>query len=224
MKKAALLVAGGSGVRMGSSIPKQFLLLNGSPVLMHTIRRFYDYENALPIYVVLPESQLEKWKSLVAEFNFRIKHEIISGGETRQQSVKNGLAKIDNESIVAIHDGVRPLCTPALIAKCFSEAEKFSNAIPALSASDSIRMITEGKSNNIDRDRTRLIQTPQCFHSKKIKLAYERTNESGFTDDASVFENDGNEINLVDGDRSNIKITHQADLDYAAILEKKIFT
>ena len=223
MNKAVIIVAGGSGSRMGGSIPKQFHLLNDIPILMHTMRRFFDYDDSLPIHLILPETEISSWQSLVDKYSFEIKHEVASGGITRQHSVLNGLERLSREAVVAIHDGVRPLCSPLLIRRCFDTAEKFSNAIPAIKVTDSIRFTDEENSIALDREKVRLIQTPQCFDSVKLKRAYSKISESIFTDDAAVFEKDNHKIHLIDGETSNIKITLPADLELASYLEKKLF-
>lgn len=223
MKKSVIVVAGGSGLRMGSSVPKQFLLLNNLPVLMHTLKRFYEFDVEINIIVVLPENETERWKSLIAKYNFQIKHTITSGGPTRFHSVKNGLSHISENCLIAIHDGVRPLCSPTLINHCFEEAENFSNAIPAIKITDSIRETNRENNFSLDREKLRIIQTPQCFKSSPLIKAYENKNAESFTDDAGVFESSGNKIHLVNGEKSNIKITEYTDLSVAAALEKELF-
>jgi len=216
--KSVVIVAGGSGTRMNSPVPKQFMLLNDRPLLMHTINTFYDYDSRINIIVVLSESESERWKQLIVKHNFIIPHTIAFGGSNRFQSVKNGLAKILNTDSVAIHDGVRPLCSIALIKKCFEEAEKFSNAIPSIPLSDSIREINSERNITVDRQKLRIVQTPQCFDFAKLKQAYELATHENFTDDAGVFEAAGNKIHLVDGEKMNIKITEASDLTVASAL------
>ncbi len=223
MKRAVIVVAGGSGVRMGLSVPKQFLLLNNLPVLMHTLKRFYEFDPEINIIVVLPDNEIDRWEKLISDYNFQIKHTLASGGPSRFHSVKNGLSKISENCLIGIHDGVRPLCSPALIKRCFIEAEKFSNAIPAIKVSDSIREVEQGNNFAIDREKLRIIQTPQCFEFALLKKAYENILAENFTDDAGVFEFSGNKIHLVEGEKSNIKITEPADLLIATSLEKELF-
>ena len=224
MKKAVIIVAGGTGSRMGINIPKQFMLLNGKPLLMHTLQRFYEYDQKLLILLVLPENENDKWLSLVKNYSFSIPHTIVKGGMTRFHSVKYGLEKVPWPCILAIHDGVRPICSSSLINRCFEEAEKNSNAVPAIRISESIREVRQGNNNIIDRENLRIIQTPQCFDSEKLKRAYQNNDAENFTDDAGVFEHDGNKIHLIEGERNNIKITIQDDLYIASALEKEFFS
>lgn len=215
MKKAVVIVAGGSGTRMRSDIPKQFLLLKGKPILTHTIERFYNYCNDIQIVVVLPSSQIERWRQLCNEYNFTISHTITQGGDTRYQSVKNGLALVADDAIVGIHDGVRPLVSTAVIEKCYTEAVTGKAVIPAIAAVDSLRMVTENGNMAIDRSAIRLVQTPQVFLKSMIADAYNQPYSPLFTDDASVVEACGQPITLVDGNVENIKITNPIDLTIA---------
>ncbi len=220
MNKTALIVAGGSGLRMGSGIPKQFLPLNGKPILMHTIEKFYSAQIFDTIVVVLPHSEIGHWEKLKVELAFSIPHLCVSGGTSRYESVKKGLKAIPAQSgQVAIHDGVRPLVSVELIRKCMAELENFSNAIPAIPIVDTLRTIEDGDSRVVDRNALRAIQTPQCFHLSLIRKAYERP-ENNTTDDAGVFEQDGNSIHLIEGEKSNIKITVLTDLIVAEALLK----
>jgi 2-C-methyl-D-erythritol 4-phosphate cytidylyltransferase len=223
MKRAVIVVAGGAGIRMGLSVPKQFLLLNNLPVLMHTLKRFYEFDPEITIIVVLPDNEIDRWKKLLTDYNFLIKHTIASGGRTRFHSVKNGLSQIKENCIIGIHDGVRPLCSPTLIKRCFIEAEKYSNAIPAVKVSDSIREVEQEINFAVDREKLRIIQTPQCFEFVLLKKAYENIQAENFTDDAGVFEFSGNKIHLVEGEKSNFKITEPVDLLIASSLEKELF-
>jgi len=217
MKKYALIVAGGNGTRMESDIPKQFIVLCGKPILMHTIEAFSKI-NAIEILLVLPQSHISVWEKLIVEYCFSIKHEIIIGGETRFHSVRNGLDNI-NEGIVAIHDGVRPIVSQVLIEKSFAEAEKNGNAIAAVKLKDSIREKSLlGKTKNVNRNNYNLIQTPQTFKTALIKDAYLNAAHYNFTDDAGVFEEVLNkEINLIEGEYKNIKITTPEDLLVAEV-------
>jgi 2-C-methyl-D-erythritol 4-phosphate cytidylyltransferase len=216
MKSVALIVAGGSGTRMGATLPKQFLLLQGKPVLMHTLTRF----NAAgcELILVLPESQISFWKSLCSEHGFSLPHIIISGGQTRFQSVKNGLAHITEDCIVAIHDGVRPCIDADTIDRTIEGAHKNGNAIAAVQLKDSIRYKTDEDNHSVDRSHYMLIQTPQTFRSALIQKAYEQPESSQFTDDASVLEQTGVAIHLVEGNYRNIKITTPEDMLVAEVL------
>lgn len=214
--KHIVIVAGGSGTRMGFNIPKQFLLLHQKPILMHTIEVFFNYNKDIKIILVLPESQIEYWQLLCCEHNFKILHTIVKGGDTRFQSVKNGLTKIDDlDGLVGVHDGVRPLVSKKTIDTSFEYAAIHGAAIPVVKVNESIRKIEEYNSVMVDRELYRLVQTPQCFQISIIKKAYEQNYKVEFTDDASVVENSGKKIYLVDGNIENIKITTPADLKIA---------
>jgi len=212
MKKVALIVAGGNGQRMNSKIPKQFLLLNNLPILMHTINQFAHFEE---IVVVLPKIQFDYWKGLCENTNFKTPYTLVEGGESRFHSVKNGLAKIDEESNVAIHDGVRPLISKNLIDNLISQTKKGVGLIPVLPIKDSIRMVEGENSYHVDRRNIYQVQTPQCFISTDIKTAYKQEFSKKFTDDASILENNGGKIVSVLGEIKNLKITTKEDLRIA---------
>ncbi|MDR3093129.1 MAG: 2-C-methyl-D-erythritol 4-phosphate cytidylyltransferase [Bacteroidales bacterium] len=214
-QKYALLVAGGSGLRMQSDIPKQFMELCGLPVLMHTIRLFRSYDADIPILVVLPALQISQWEQLCSHYCFSTPHQIVAGGETRFHSVKNGLATLPAEGWVAIHDGVRPLTSHATISACFRDAERYGNAIPSISVVDTVRETTGDNSHALNRYRLRLIQTPQVFDLALIQEAYRQDFFPEFTDDASVLEKAGHIIHLTEGNRENIKITTPLDMKVA---------
>ncbi len=223
MNRTAIIVAAGSGSRMNANIPKQFMELNGKPILMHTIQRFHEYDPGIFIILVLPENEIETWNALLKKYTFSIPHTIVKGGIKRFHSVKNGLEILSEHCIVGIHDGVRPLCTPVLIRRCFDEAEKNSNAIPAIHITETVREVTNEENSVIDRKNLRIIQTPQCFDSILLKKAYQNSEAENFTDDAGAFERDGNKIHLIEGEKNNIKITVMDDLLIASSLEKKLF-
>ncbi len=214
----SIIVAGGAGSRMGTNIPKQFLELAGKPVLMHTIERFRAFDESIEIIVVLPENQLEYWDFLQKEFSFSISHTIITGGNSRFFSVKNGLQSVTDSGLVAIHDGVRPLVSTATIRRCFDAAEKYGNAIPVVTPSDSLRMVTLQGSVAVNRQDIKIIQTPQVFKADLIKKAYRQEYTDDFTDDATVLEKTGEKIHLVEGNRENLKITNPEDLIISAAL------
>jgi 2-C-methyl-D-erythritol 4-phosphate cytidylyltransferase len=218
MEKHALIVAGGSGNRMGSNVPKQFLLLNGLPVLMHTMNRFWHFDNKMDQTLVLPEAQFAYWQQLCVQFQFKVPHRLVAGGSVRFNSVKNGLASISGDGLVAIHDGVRPLVSRPTLLRCFEMAREKGNAIPALPLIETLREVSPEANQAADRSRFVGIQTPQVFDVKLIKEAYSLPYNPAFTDDAMVLEQLGRPINLVDGNRENIKITHASDLDIAAAL------
>ncbi len=212
MKLYALIVAGGSGERMKSEIPKQFIEIAGKPILMHTIERFLEFDGSIEIITVLPENQLRFWSDLQRKYSFTIPHTLVKGGKTRFESVRNGLGFTDEPGLVAIHDGVRPFVSIDTIKRCFETAEKYGNAIPVISPSDSLRIETENGSMPVDRTRIKLIQTPQVFRTDLIMYAYRQDYLPEFTDDAIVLERTGAKINLVEGNRENIKITTPEDL------------
>lgn len=217
--KYALIVAGGSGTRMGSDIPKQFLLLRGEPILMHTLRVFQTLPSISEIILVLPESQIEFWNELCKKHRFDIKHTLVKGGDTRFQSVSNGLEKVvDPNSLVAIHDGVRPLVSIEVVESCFKVAELHGCAIPVIKPVESVRLADKTSSYPIDRDKVYLVQTPQVFKTSIIKRCYQTQWQPSFTDDASVAEFSGEKIHLVEGNRENIKITTPQDLSIAEVL------
>jgi 2-C-methyl-D-erythritol 4-phosphate cytidylyltransferase len=216
-------VAGGTGSRMGANVPKQFLELAGKPVLMRTIERFRSFDVSIKIITVLPEDQLGYWEELQKKYSFSIPNTVVKGGPARFFSVKNGLDKVEDNSLVAIHDGVRPLVSTDTIKRCFDAAEKFGNAVPVISPTDSLRMITEQGNIPVNRQYLRIIQTPQVFDSKLIKKAYLQDYSPDFTDDAMLLEKTGETIHLVEGNRENLKITNPGDMAVAEALFNIIF-
>lgn len=212
MKQFAVIVAGGSGSRMNTEVPKQYLPVNGLPVLMHTINAFHNYSQALDIIVVLPPKDLELWKELCEKYIFNLPVLIATGGKTRFQSVKNGLNRIDSDGIVAIHDGVRPLVNKEIIAASYEIAALHGSAIAAVRLKESIRVTDKDQTKMADRSKYRIIQTPQTFQASLIKDAYEIPEDPQFTDDASVLEKSGHKISLFEGSYKNIKITTPEDL------------
>ena len=221
MKKFALIVAGGSGKRMNSNIPKQFEILQGKPILIHTFLAFFKVVPEINFVLVLPENQFDYWKTLCNNYNFRIKHTLVKGGETRFHSVKNGLEMVSDNSVVFIHDGVRPLVSTSTIKSCYKAALENGNALPVIPVTESVRRIEKDKNSAVDRSKYFLVQTPQTFQSNKIKNAYNTILDENFTDDASVLESTGEKIHLVTGNRENIKITYPQDLIVANALLKK---
>jgi 2-C-methyl-D-erythritol 4-phosphate cytidylyltransferase len=215
MHKYAIIVAGGKGERMGATTPKQFLELAGKPILMHTLEKFQQTIPSIKIILALPENQFDFWEELCYKHKFiKTPHLIVKGGETRFHSVQNALKLVNEESIVAIHDGVRPLVSEETIHTCFSEAMKKGNAIPVTEVVDSMRHFSKQTNKNeaVSRSCYRIVQTPQCFSLNLIKKAYEQEFNKLFTDDATVVEKLGETINLVQGNRENIKITTAEDL------------
>lgn len=221
MKYYAIIVGGGSGKRMQNSIPKQFLLLKNKPILMHTISVFATSIFQPEIIIVLHSDLHQYWKDLCIKYNFNIPHVLINGGEQRFHSVRNGLISIKEDGIVAIHDAVRPLVSTKLISRLFEEAANNGNAIAAIKPSDSIRqVISENESKVVNREELVLIQTPQTFKIEQLRLSYQQPYQIKFTDDASVVEEGGFKINLIEGERNNIKITYPEDLELANLLIK----
>ena len=214
----ALIVAGGKGTRIKSKLPKQFLALNGLPILMHTINAFIRYSVSIRIILVLPEDDFDIWNALCEKFNFNVPVILQRGGESRFQSVKNGLYKIEGEGLVAIHDGVRPLVSEDIIGASFRLAAVHQSAVAAVRLKESIRMTDQDNTKAMDRSRFRLIQTPQTFQVELIKKAYQQKEDVSMTDDASVAERDGHIISLFEGSYENIKITTPEDLIVAEAL------
>ncbi|MCL1943487.1 MAG: 2-C-methyl-D-erythritol 4-phosphate cytidylyltransferase [Candidatus Azobacteroides sp.] len=212
MKKYVLVMAGGKGLRMGNDVPKQFLPLNGKPVLMHTLEAFYRYDSDIGLILVLPDEQREYWVSLCEAYSFVVPHSVTGGGETRFHSVKNGLEFVENGGLVAVHDGVRPFVSTEVIAECFRVAENDHAVIPVIDVVETIRKIEGDSSRTVDRNAYKLVQTPQIFQTDLLKKAYEQPYTEAFTDDASVVEASGKTIRLVPGNRENIKITTPFDL------------
>jgi len=218
LEKIALIVAGGTGKRMKSQVPKQFMLLKGIPVLMHTMNIFHRYEPGMRIILVLPGDQIEAWKDLCGKYVFTIRHETVTGGEMRFHSIQKNLDRIPEQCLVAVHDGVRPLVSMDTIHRCFTAAEIGGNAVPCLEIPETLRIMDEKGNRPVDRTLYRLIQTPQVFFGGMLKEAYQQEYQNCFTDDASVVESRGHSICLVDGNPENIKITLKQDLGIAEFL------
>jgi 2-C-methyl-D-erythritol 4-phosphate cytidylyltransferase len=221
-KRFALIVAGGSGTRMGASVPKQFLLLAGKPILQHTVARFYSHVNE--IWLVLPEQHIPRWNELCLEHQFTVPHTVVAGGSTRFDSVKNGLSQIHDSGFVAVHDGVRPLISTECIGNTFRQAALLGNAICAVRPKDSVRFFnTPANSVSLNREACRLVQTPQIFDLQTLMNAYTTmAYHEGFTDDASVAEAYGVQVHMCEGEYSNIKITTPEDLAVAEALLQRV--
>ena len=210
-----IIVAGGQGLRMGLPVPKQFALVAGRPVLMHTIARFHEADPLLGIIVVLPADQHEYWNDLCREHDFRIEHTVVSGGETRFHSSQNGLRAIpdDVDGVVGIHDGVRPFVSVEVIRRCYAEARRSGSAIPVVPVVDTLRIVGDGNgSHNVDRSQFRAVQTPQVFSIGLLREAFRQQWRPEFTDDASVVEGIGVKIGMVEGNRENVKLTTPLDM------------
>lgn len=211
----AIIVAGGSGSRMGIDSPKQFLPIGGLPILMHTIRRFRSYSADLQILVVLPSIQIPVWEELCRQYQFTESIVVVPGGATRFQSVRNGLAQIQTtDGLVAVHDGVRPFVSTDIIRNSFETAERLGSAVTCVALKDSVRLVQpDGSSLAVERVNYRLIQTPQTFQLAHFKTAFQAAEQPFFTDCASVVEHAGFPITLIDGSYDNIKITTPEDLE-----------
>lgn len=216
--KYAVIVAGGVGTRMKSSVPKQFLLLNEKPILYHTIQAFQSAIADIKIILVLPEEYLSQQDYLHSLSDNTNDIQVVSGGNTRFQSVKNGLNAIQTDGIVFIHDGVRPFISQSLLENCYQTALEKGNAVPCVLIKDSLRKVFTANNEYANREEFRAIQTPQTFQIAQIKNAFEQPYQTSFTDEASVLENMGVEINLIDGMDENIKITNPFDLKIAEII------
>ena len=218
MKKHIIVVAGGKGLRMGGDIPKQFLPVCGKPVLMRTLEAFYAYDSSIHMVLVLPVSQQEYWKELCAKYHFTLSHDIADGGETRFHSVMNGLALVEGDGWVGVHDGVRPFVSQEVIARCYEEASLKKAVIPVIGVVETVRKLTNEGSVTVPRDQYKLVQTPQVFEVALLRKAYQQAYTEMFTDDASVVEALGEKVYLVEGNRENIKLTTPFDLLLAEML------
>lgn len=218
MKKFAIIVAGGSGKRMGSQIPKQFLLLQSKPIIFHTIEKFIDIADE--VIVVLPEEQIDYFRRLQEQYSFNLPIRVATGGKERFHSVQNGLKLVsDVDGIVAVHDAVRPLIGKKIIHKAYSTAAQKTNCVVSVPSKDSIRHVSGSSNKSVPRSEYFLVQTPQVFDLKLLNEAYQ-VEFKDFTDDASVFERAGHHIHILEGEYSNIKITTPEDLYVAeAILQ-----
>jgi 2-C-methyl-D-erythritol 4-phosphate cytidylyltransferase len=223
-KSHAIIVAGGTGMRMDSAVPKQFLLLKNRPVLMHTIEAFRSCDTKPEIILVLHPGFHSYWKQLCVDHHFTTKHQLVEGGLTRFHSVKNGLDTItgDENAVIAVHDAVRPLTSTYIIDESYKYAAKHGNAIAAVKSRDSVRQIKNDHSINLPREEIYLVQTPQTFRLNQLKKAYMQEYSDNFTDDASVVEQSGVSINLINGSYQNIKITFPEDIAIAELLIGKV--
>ncbi len=212
-KYSVVVVAGGKGLRAGGEVPKQFQCIGGEPMLMHTLRAFYTYDYRMRIVLVISEEYRPLWETLCNEYHFVVPHIVINGGGTRFQSVRNGLREISDDETVGIHDGARPFVTPGLIGRCFDASfEQGVGVIPVVDEVNSVRMLTDKGARVVDRDRLKIVQTPQVFPASALKEAYEVEFDPSFTDDASVAERNGMTVLLVTGEETNMKITTSFDM------------
>ena len=222
MKRTVIILAGGKGVRMGGDLPKQFIPLQGKPVLMYTLDVFYQWDSTIDLKLVISEEYASYWKMLCKELNFTIPHQTIYGGETRFHSVRNGIQSLltfpSSQDLIAVHDGVRPFVSPEVISTCFEMAEIYGAAIPVIPMIDTVRVTNGYENRAFDRTRLRVVQTPQVFHADILRKAYEQPYDKLFTDDASLVEASGHPIYLIEGNHENIKITTPVDIQYAKFL------
>jgi 2-C-methyl-D-erythritol 4-phosphate cytidylyltransferase len=218
MKKTAIIVAGGSGTRMGTDLPKQFLLIEAKPVFLYSIDAFLKAYKDIRIILVMPLSYCDLAQSILQEFGYPPSIEIVAGGETRFHSVKHGLAKASDDSLIFVHDAVRCLASPALVQRCGAAATEKGSAIPVIPVRDSIRRKDEASSHSVvvQREGLYIVQTPQVFLGSVILPAFAMPYDAGFTDEASVLEAFGQQVNLVEGEEGNTKITFPEDLEFAA--------
>lgn len=221
MDKYAVIVAGGKGQRMGNAVPKQFLPLAGKPVLYYTLKAFIDAYADIKLVLVLPQAQLSYAQMVLQAFPERIDLAIVQGGETRFHSVQNGLKAVSSDSVIFVHDGVRPLVSPELVHRCYAQAVEKGSAIPAIAVADSMRIVNGTGSQPVDRQHMRSIQTPQTFRSDVLLPAFEQTYRDEFTDEATVVEAYGEDVYLVEGEKSNIKLTTPEDMLIAETILKQ---
>lgn len=219
MNKYVIIVAGGKGLRMGGELPKQFIPVEGRPVLMRTIDTFHACDNTIQIILVLPRDHQPYWQELCRDYQFAVPHRIADGGATRFHSVQNGLALVEApEALVAVHDGVRPFVSPEVISRCYHDAEQYGAVVPVIPVVETVRHLLPEGSETVSRDDYRLVQTPQTFRASLLRRAYEQLYCDAFTDDASVVEALGHAVHLVEGNRENIKLTTPFDLVVARSL------
>lgn len=218
MQRSTIIVAGGSGKRMGAAVPKQFLPLAGMPLLCRTIEAFHRFDRSLQLIVVLPHEQVGAWRELCSKHEFAVAHTVVPGGAERFHSVREGLKHVAHDGLVAVHDGVRPLVSVELIARCFTAAEEHGAAIPVVPVHASVREVEGLRSHAVDRSMLRIVQTPQCFSVTLLRKAFELPYGPAFTDEATLVEHTGAEVHLVEGEDRNIKITTPVDLAVAEAL------
>ncbi len=220
MKKQTIIVAGGSGTRMGTALPKQFIEVGGKPILLWTLEAFHAFDEEMEIVLVLPANQMEQWTTICKTYRCTIPHAVVAGGATRFESVRNGLSRVSPEAVVAVHDGVRPFVSRRTLEQCFAVAAEKGSAVPCVDVVDSLRITTNEGSEACDRSLFKAVQTPQVFCGEVLLQAYEQPFVPTFTDDASVVEQFGYAIHLVEGNRENIKITTPLDLHFAEMILK----
>ncbi len=218
MKHAVVIVAGGSGKRMQSDLPKQFIVIHGKPVVLWTLEKFRNFDPEIECVLVLPASFMRHWEEITGNFPEFRNIQVVEGGSSRFESVLNGLGMVNTQSLVGIHDAVRPLVSVETIRRCYEEAAVIGNAVPAIDSEDTLRIISDDGVSLLDRKLVKRIQTPQVFHASELLKAYRGATGDFFTDDASVFEAYGGKIHIVQGNKENIKLTYPSDLEYASVI------
>jgi len=222
MEKYLIIAAGGRGKRMKSDYPKQFLRFGGYPIVYLSMKVFYEYDNNLKIILVLPDDMIRVWNDFLSESGINIPHKVSEGGNTRIESCRNGMALVGDDGLVAVHDAVRPLVSHETIDRCFKMAMEKGNAVPVCNIYETLRKVSPGGSITIDRSVIKSVQTPQVFQVKILKQAFLEVKDDSFTDEASMVESIGYNINLVEGNRENIKITDPYDLKIAEFILKSL--
>jgi len=218
MSNSVIIVAGGSGKRMGASMPKQFLKISGKELIFYTLEKFLEFDPAIEMILVIHSDYKDYWEKTVSSSGFDYPVKIASGGETRFHSVKNGINMLETGSLVGIHDSVRPLVSVSTIQRVYDAAEMFGSAIPCIPLKESVREISGETSRPLDRSAIQIVQTPQVFRASILQRAYECSFDEDFTDDASVVEKAGFGIKLIQGDEYNLKITTPEDFEIASLL------
>lgn len=221
LKRSVIITAGGMGKRLANDIPKQFLMLGDLPILAHSIKAFYEFDQTIQVIVTLPKEWITYWESKVKEIKFEVPHQIVAGGEERFHSIRNALSYTTGEQI-AIHDGVRPFVSKETISRCFAGLTNFKAVIPVLPLKDSIRIVNDKESKASDRLIFRLVHTPQCFHAEVLYRAYQQAYAVNITDDATLVEQIGESIHLVESNEENIKITTPSDLLFAQFMINRL--
>lgn len=224
MNLSVIIVAAGKGLRMGAELPKQFLSFSSTPILMLTIEKFYQVLPDAELIVALGADHVEYWRELCCEHNFKIPHKIVIGGDTRFETVRNSVCEVAEDSeYVLIHDGVRPFVSSELIGRIVERVKIYGAVVPAVEVTDSIRKISSPETSEfVDRRGLVAVQTPQAFTKDMLVIGYQTESKTSFTDDASVVESVGFRVAVVDGERSNIKITTKEDMNYGKFLSKMV--
>jgi 2-C-methyl-D-erythritol 4-phosphate cytidylyltransferase len=213
LQKLALIVAGGRGKRLGTQLPKQFVEVHHKPLLYYSLSAFRQYDNEIPLILVLPKEYFSQWKKLTEKYNLSFNPQLVKGGDSRFQSVKNGLDTLPDEGLVAVHDAARPLVSPDLIARGFKAAQQQGSSVPVVPVKSSLRKVTRQGSQSVVRGQYKIVQTPQTFKLDILKAAYRQKENSNFTDEATVIESNGGKVSLIEGENANIKVTYPLDLD-----------